>query len=159
MFTVLLYAAAGTGLLISLIKDRKKTRLALKKAWKSFERILPQFLAVLIMIGIVLAILTPEQISRLLGSDSGILGILMALLLGGITLIPAFVAFPLAAALLHSGAGYGQIAAFVSALMMVGVVTLPMEIQTFGKRAAFLRNGLALGFSLLTALAMGVIFS
>lgn len=158
MFTAILYGVAGTGLILSFFKDRKKTKMALKKAWKSFENILPQFLSVLVIIGLALAILTPEQISRFLGSDSGLFGILVALLIGGITLIPGFVAFPLAAALLNNGAGYGQIAAFVSALMMVGVVTIPMEMQTFGKKATLLRNGLALAFSLIVALAMGVIF-
>ena len=155
MFTAILYGVAGTGLILSFFKDRTKTKMALKKAWKSFENILPQFLSVLVIIGLALAILTPEQISRFLGSDSGLFGILVALLIGGITLIPGFVAFPLAAALLKNGAGYGQIAAFVSALMMVGVVTIPMEMQTFGKKATLLRNGLALAFSLIAALAMG----
>lgn len=98
MFTAILYGVAGTGLILSFFKDRTKTKMALKKAWKSFENILPQFLSVLVIIGLALAILTPEQISRFLGSDSGLFGILVALLIGGITLIPGFVAFPLAAA-------------------------------------------------------------
>ena len=42
MFTYVLYALAGAGLLISFMKDKKKTKMALKKAWKSFENILPQ---------------------------------------------------------------------------------------------------------------------
>jgi hypothetical protein len=45
-----------------------------------------------------------------------------------------------AAALMREGAGATQIAAFVSSLMMVGIVTLPMEMKYFGKRAAILRN-------------------
>ena len=158
MFVTILYGIAGCGLMISFLCDRGKTKMALKKAWKSFENILPQFLSVLVIIGLALAILTPEQISSLLGSESGMAGVLAALAIGSITLIPGFVAFPLAAALLHNGAGYGQIAAFVSALMMVGAVTIPMEMQTFGKRAALLRNGLALAFSFIVALVMGVIF-
>lgn len=132
--------------------------MALKKAFKSFENILPQFLSVLIIIGIALAILSPEQISRVLGQSSGIYGTLLALIIGGLTLIPGFVAFPLAAALLNNGAGYGQIAAFVSALMMVGVVTLPMEIKIFGKKASVIRNGSALVFSFVVAIVMGGIF-
>ena len=132
--------------------------MAVKKAWKSFENILPQFLSVLVIIGLALAILSPAQISSLLGSESGVVGIVAALAIGSITLIPGFVAFPLAAALLNNGAGYGQISAFVSALMMVGVVTIPMEIQTFGKKATLLRNVLALAFSLTVALFMGGIF-
>ena len=92
------------------------------------------------MIGIMLAILTPEQISKLLGSESGWYGVLIAAAIGSITLIPGFVAFPLAAALLKSGAGYMQIAAFVSTLMMVGIVTIPMEMKTFGKRVTIMRE-------------------
>lgn len=159
MFTIILYAIAGVGLFISFLVDRQKTGKALIKAWKSFENILPQFLSVLVIIGLALAILTPDTISSLLGTDSGMFGILASLVIGAITLIPGFVAFPLAAALLRNGAGYAQIAAFVSSLMMVGVVTLPMEFKVFGKKAAILRNVSALGFSFLIALLMGVIFS
>ena len=131
--------------------------MALKKAWKSFENILPQFLAILVLIGLVLTLLSRETISLLLGSNSGVLGVLMAAFIGSITLIPGFVAFPLAAALFQSGAGVVQISAFVSTLMMVGVVTLPLELKTFGLRAAILRNVSAFVFSLAAAFAMGVI--
>ena len=117
VFTYILYALAIVGLVFSFIKDRKKTKLALMKALKSFENILPQFLSILVIIGLAFAILTPETIQKLLGANSGAWGVLAASLVGSITLIPGFVAFPLAAALLHSGAGYMQIAAFVSTLM------------------------------------------
>ncbi|NCU26247.1 permease [Candidatus Nomurabacteria bacterium] len=113
MFTYILYAAAGISLAISFYKDRKKTKMALMKAWKSLENILPQFLSILIVIGIVFAVLSPETITGLLGTSSGIWGILGAALIGSITLIPGFIAFPLAAALLNNGAGYMQIASFV----------------------------------------------
>lgn len=155
--TIALYCLAGIALIVSLIKSREKTVLALKKAWKAVENILPQLLSILILIGVMLSILTPEQISSLLGKESGWLGVLIAAVIGSITLVPAFVAFPLAAALLHSGAGYMQIAAFVSTLMMVGVVTMPIEIKYFGKKATIVRNSAALCFSLVVAFIMGVI--
>ena len=142
---------------MSLFKDKNKTKMALKKAWKSFENILPQFLSILVIIGIVFAVLSPETITMLLGSNSGFLGVIGASLIGAITLIPGFVAFPLAAALLNSGAGYMQITAFVASLMMVGIVTLPLEIKTFGKKAAIIRNVSAYVFSLIAALIMGVL--
>ena len=157
MFTYILYALAIAALTISFFKDRKKTKMALLKAWKAFENILPQFLSILIIIGVALAVLSPETITKLLGASSGIWGVLAAAAVGAITLIPGFVAFPLAAALLHNGAGNMQIAAFVSSLMMVGVVTLPLEIKTFGRRAAIVRNVSALGFSLIAALVIGVV--
>lgn len=155
--TTALYVIALAALGVSLFKSKEKTVLALKKGWKSFENILPQFLSILIIIGVILAILTPEQISKVLGSESGWYGVLIAAVIGSITLVPAFVAFPLAAALLRSGAGYMQIAAFVSTLMMVGIVTMPIEIKCFGKKATIVRNVTALAFSLLVALIMGVV--
>ena len=61
--------------------------------------------------------------------------------------------------LLKGGAGYMQIAAFISTLMMVGVVTLPAEISAFNGKVALLRNGLAYVFSLLVALIVGIVMS
>lgn len=155
--TVIFYITAAVALLISFLKSREKTVQALRKAWKSFEMILPQLLTILLLIGLILTILSPEQIRNLLGSSSGVLGVLIAAVIGAVTLVPAFVAFPLAAALLGSGAGIMQIAAFVSTLMMVGIVTLPVEFRYFGKKAALVRNASAFCFSLVVALVMGVV--
>lgn len=157
MFTNILYGAAAIGLLVSFMKDRPKTKLALKKAWKSFENILPSVLTVLLLIGFILTLLDEQAISRLLGADSGVLGVAIAAVIGCITLIPGFVAFPLAASLLAAGAGYAQIAVFISTLMMVGVATLPLEIQYFGKRIAAKRNILSLIFAIITSCIIGVI--
>ncbi|MFI3208875.1 MAG: permease [Eubacteriales bacterium] len=157
MFTYLLYVLAIAGLITSFLKSTEKTKKALKKAWKSFENILPQFLVIILIIGIMLSILDTETITKLLGADSGFLGVIIAAVVGSITLIPGFVAFPLAAALLNNGAGVTQIAAFVSTLMMVGIVTIPMEIETFGKKVTIIRNLAAFVFSLFVAILMGVI--
>lgn len=155
MFTQVLYAAAIAGLLLSFWKDKKKTRMALKKALKSFENILPPILAVLLLIGLILTVLDAGTISRLLGSESGALGLMIAAAVGCITLIPGFVAFPLAASLLQAGAGYAQIALFVSTLMMVGVATFPLEARYFGRRTALLRNLLSLAAAVVSSLVIG----
>ena len=155
MDTLILYVFAMICLAWSFVKNRQKTLMAMKKAFKAFENILPQFLVVLILVAMALAIVDPETISFVLGKDSGVWGVLAASLVGAITLIPGFVAFPAAAALMQGGAGATQIAAFVSSLMMVGVVTLPLEIKYFGKRTALLRNILAYVFSLVAAVFVG----
>lgn len=155
MFNIILYSMTLILLLLSAYYDKNKTKKALKKAWKSFENILPQFLTIILLIGMILSILTPTMISSIIGKESGWSGILLAAVIGSITLIPAFVAFPLAGALLHSGAGLMQIAVFVSTLMMVGIITIPMEINYFGKKATILRNVLAFAFSFLVAILIG----
>lgn len=157
MFTKFLYGAAAVGLVCSLIKDRKKTKIALKKAWRSFENILPSVLTVLLLIGLILSVLDAETISRLIGQESGAAGMAVAAVVGSIALIPGFVAFPLAASLLRSGAGYAQIAIFVSTLMMVGLAMLPMEASYFGKRTALKRNLLSLLVAVLTSCVIGVV--
>lgn len=156
MNNIALYGITALLLIISFFKDRQKTLVALKKAWKSFENILPQFLVVLIIVGVMLAVVNPEFISKIIGKDSGWLGVIFAALVGAITLIPGFVAFPLAAMLLQGGAGYMQIGAFVSSLMMVGVVTFPVEIKYFGKKMTILRNLLAFVFSFFVAFIIGL---
>lgn len=157
MFTITLYILTGGLLGLSFIKDKKKTKKALIKAWKSFENILPQFLSILVIVGIMLAVLSPETISRLVGQKSGWFGMIVASVIGSITLIPGFVAFPLASALLDNGAGLMQIAVFISTLMMVGIVTVPLEIQYFGQKATILRNVSAFVFSYAVALVIGVV--
>jgi uncharacterized membrane protein YraQ (UPF0718 family) len=82
---------------------------------------------------------------------------MLAAVVGAITLIPGFVAFPTARMLIESGAGYMQIGAFVSTLMMVGVVTIPVEIKYFGKKITILRNILAFIFSFIVAFIIGVV--
>lgn len=157
MFNIIIYILTIVLLVLSFIKDKKKTKIALKKAWKSFENILPQFLSILIFIGIMLSVLSAETISKLIGQQSGWFGMAIAAIIGSITLIPGFVAFPLAAALLKSGAGFMQIAVFISTLMMVGIVTMPIEVKYFGKKATVLRNSMAFVFSFIVALIIGMV--
>jgi uncharacterized membrane protein YraQ (UPF0718 family) len=81
---------------------------------------------------------------------------IIASIIGSITLMPAFIAFPIAAMLLKNGAGFAQLAVFVSTLTMVGIVTLPMEIKCFGKKISIMRNIFAYLFSFIVALVIGV---
>ncbi len=159
MFTKILYGAAILGLLFSFVKDKAKTKLVFKKAWRSYEKILPSILVILFLIGFIFAFLDAQAISKLLGTDSGVLGMIIAAVVGCITLIPGFVAFPLANSLLTAGAGYAQIAIFISTLMMVGIATLSLEIKCFGKRIALKRNILSLILAVVTSCVVGVIMS
>lgn len=154
MFTVCLYIITAIVLSLSLARDRKRTLVALNKAKKSFLTILPDFAAVLALIGVMLTFLAPASIASLIGAKSGARGMIVASVAGSATLIPGFVAFPLAGSLLERGAGTAQIAVFISTLMMVGVVTSPLEARYFGRRQTWLRNGLAYLYSFLAALAI-----
>ncbi|MBQ3892849.1 MAG: hypothetical protein II737_05580 [Mailhella sp.] len=158
MFTLFLYCTAALLLAVSFRKDKAKTRKAVKKGLRSFENVLPLFLFILMLMGMLLAVFDRETISALIGSGSGASGLALSGLIGSITLIPAFAAYPLAGELLRSGAGYAQITMFITTLMMVGLATLPLEREIFG-RTAYLRNGAGLVYSLVLSLIMGWIFA
>ncbi len=151
----ILYGVTALLLILSFVKDRGKTKNALKKAWKAFENILPQFLVVIVLVSLLLSLLDHHMILQLIGSESGWFGVLLAAIVGSVTRIPGFVAFSTAAILVSGGAGYMQIGAFISTLMMVGIVTLPVEMQKKKKKLAIYRNALAFVFSFLVAFVIG----
>jgi len=134
-----IYSVAGVLLLISFVKDKEKTRKSIKTAWKSFEKLLPTVVAMMLFVGITLTVLDKNVITSLIGTESGRMGAIIALILGSIVTIPSFVAFPLGGALLKTGAGYMQVAVLVSTIMAVGIVTLPAEIKYFNKDIAVKR--------------------
>lgn len=148
--TIVLYAFAVVLLVVSFIKSRKKTKSALKKGWMAFVKILPVLIPLFILVGVVLSVVTPDMIQKLLGEDSGVVGVMIGMFTGSIAFIPPFVAYPLGADLLKSGAGYPQVAAFVTTLMAVGIVYWAAEKKFFGQKAVILRN--TLGF-----LASGIV--
>ncbi len=157
MTGVVIWSFALVCLALSAMKDKQKTKQALKKAWMSFANLLPQIFAVMLFVGITLALLDPATISKLLGKDSGVFGVAISLIVGSVTLIPPFVAFPLGASLLQSGAGFAQVAAFVSTVMTVGIITLPAEIKYFNKEMALMRNALFFLSAVLFTLIVSVV--
>lgn len=142
-------------LLISFYKSKEKSIKALKKAWKSFLNLLKPLVTIILFVGIILSLFDTNTISMLIGEKSGIIGIGIAALVGSITFIPGFIAFQLAAMLLESGAGYAQIATFISTLMMVGVITLSIESNLFTPKLAYKRNICAFIFAITIGLIMG----
>jgi uncharacterized membrane protein YraQ (UPF0718 family) len=106
---------------------------------------------------VFLAVVPQETLVKYLGKESGVVGMVIAALLGSIALIPGFIAYPLGAMLLDNGVSYQVIAVFITTLMMVGILTLPIEIKYFGVRVSLLRNALSFVGALLIGLIMGVL--
>lgn len=155
MISYILYIASIFLLILSFIKDKKKTKTAIKSAIKSFENIMPQFLSIILVVGFILAMLNPKTISALIGESSNFLGVILSSIIGSVTIMPTFVAFSTGNTLLQNGAGISQVAALISTLTLVGIVTYPLEAKYIGKKAAFLRNFIAFLFSFLVAFIMG----
>ena len=158
MFTAILYSAAFILLALSWKKSPEKTRQSLKKAWRSCTGVLPLFFAILICMGFLLSFVDESVIRQVVGRESGMAGIALSGFLGSVTLIPAFAAYPAAAELLRVTGGYAQITMLITSLMMVGVVTFPLECRFFGVKAAAWRNVLSLLYAFALSVFMGMIF-
>lgn len=155
--TIILYITAALFLFISLLKDRGKTVKGLKKGFAAFKKILPLLIPLFLIVGIVLTFVTPDTIKNILGDETGWLGVTLGLMIGSVAFMPPFVAFPLGAELIEKGAGFPQVAAFMTTLMGVGIVYFQAEVRFFGSAAALRRNLLAFSAALIVAFAVGVL--
>ena len=153
-----LYVITGLALVFSLFASGEKTLKALKISYRRFINILPAFVIMLVLVSIVLFLIPDEVISHYLGVENKFVGVLLASFLGSITLMPGFIAYPLAGILLKKGVAYMVLSAFTTTLMMVGVLTYPIEKQYFGTSVTIIRNAISLLIALIIAVVTGIFF-
>lgn len=146
-----LYIVTILVLIVSFVKDKNKTYKGVKKGYMKFKKILPKYLYLLILISIVL-LLSEDLIVNYLSQENTVLGLGMSLGIGSITMMPGFIAYPLAGILMDKGVPFIILSGFVTSLMLVGIVTFPVEKEYFGTRATIYRNI----FSFLVALGIAV---
>jgi len=145
--------------IVSWLVDREKTARGIKVALKRFGAILPAFIVVILLASVTIGFVSPESIQRFLGSSSSRWGAsAIASLVGSVALMPGFVAFPLGGILKENGVPLMVISGFTTTLMMVGVVTFPVEKAFLGSRVAIIRNLIGFFIALFVALLTGVVF-
>lgn len=145
--------------IISFIVDWQKTIIGIKKGLIQFIKILPTLLSVIVFVSIVLYFVSDELLMEYLGENAGWKAYISAALIGSVSLIPGFIAYPLAGFLLKSGVSYAVIAVFITTLMMVGVLTIPIEAKYFGLKTTLLRNALSLIGAIIVGAIMVFIYS
>jgi len=143
-------------LVVSFMADRKRTLSGLERGGRMFLNVMPTLLTLMVLMAVALYLVPAQLITRVLGEQAGALGFLLAASIGSIVLLPGFIAYPLCSILMKQGASVPVIAVFVTTLMMVGVLTLPMESKFSGLKAALLRNGLSLLGAVVVAVLMGL---
>lgn len=157
IFTASLWGITGAAFIASLVKDKQKTFNSMKMAKGMMKNMVGQIIGILLLIGLILTFIPPEVIKSALGESNTFISTIVSALAGSITLIPAFVAFPLVGSLVDAGASIIPAVAFLTTLTMVGLVTFPLEKREFGLKFATIRNIFSFVFAIMIALAMGVI--
>ncbi len=155
---IILYIVTGALVLLSFIADRQKTVAGLRIALKRFLKIGPAFAIMIVLVSITLFIVPEDMIVRFLSSGSIWVATSAGALIGSITLMPGFIAYPLCGVLREYGVAYMVLSGFSTTLMMVGVLSFPIEKAYFGTRVALIRNILSFLIALMVAAATGFYF-
>jgi len=145
--------------IISFLTDKKKTVEGIKKGMMMFLKILPVLMSVMILVSVILYFVSGETLMKYLGKDAGIGAYIFAAVIGAVSIIPSFIAYPLAGVLVKTGVSYGVISVFINTLKMAGMLTIPIEAKFLGYKISILRNLLAFIGALIVGGLMALIYS
>ena len=137
--TIIMAVFAIILLYIGYSKGQGQHLIGLKYALKITVQILPLLIFAFIMAGMIQTLLPRELLSKWIGEESGLRGILIGTLAGGITPGGPYVSLPVVAGLLRAGAGVGTMVAFITAWSLWAVSRLPMEIGVLGWKFTAIR--------------------
>jgi len=157
MIPIIILTAVLT--IISFIFDKKKTIKGIKKGTMMFLKILPTLLSVIILVSVVLYFVSDKVLIEYLGKDAGLGAYISAAIIGSISIIPGFIAYPLSGILLKTGVSFSVLSVFITTLKMVGILTIPIEARFFGYKIAIIRNTLSFVGAILVGGIMAVIFN
>jgi len=154
----ILLIVTAVALIISFAVDKNKSIQGLKIAFKRFLKIAEPFLFVIILVSFGLYFFDNELISKYLVDKNILYAAGAASILGSIALMPGFIAFPLSGILRDNGVPFTVISAFTTTLMMVGILTFPVEKKFFGTKVAVLRNVISFIIAIIVAIITGIVF-
>jgi len=113
--------------------------LGLKSALTMLIQIVPLLILAFIVAGMIQTLLPQEIISKWVGAESGLRGILLGTVAGALTPGGPYVSLPVVAGLLKTGASVGTMVAFITAWSLWAVARLPMEVGILGWRFTLIR--------------------
>jgi uncharacterized membrane protein YraQ (UPF0718 family) len=102
------------------------------------------FLLAFLIAGPLQKLIPSETVTRRLGSEAGWQGMALACLAGALFPGGPYAYYPLAGALLQTGAGLGAVVALIAAKNLWSVTCLPLELALLGPRLTFVRIAVTL---------------
>lgn len=111
----------------------------MKSALQMTLEILPLLVFAFIVAGMVQVLLSDQVVAKWVGAESGMRGIFIGSIAGGLCPGGPFVSLPIAAALLRSGASVGTMVAFITGWSLWAISRLPMEVGILGWKFTMIR--------------------
>lgn len=114
---------------------------------------------VFILIGLLDVWVKRETMVKMMGKDSGIMGILLAFFLGSAAAGPLYAAFPVALTLLKKGSSFRNVLILIGAWSTTKIPLLIFEASSMGLNFTLIRFGLnifgILGIALISEIVLG----
>ncbi|MCK5699349.1 MAG: hypothetical protein KAH93_05860, partial [Candidatus Aenigmarchaeota archaeon] len=158
MLALIFNAVVLVVFLVCYFRDKDKSVHALRLSVRSFERIAPVFVVVILLLVFAQGLFSGDAVFAYVAGVSGLWGYLVAAFVGAIVHVPPFITFPIAGQFLASGVNPGYIAVLVTSLVMVHTFSIPIEVKELGLKFALVRNFLCLVFAIVIGVIMGVLY-
>lgn len=137
--TVVMGAFALALLAAGFARGRGEHVAGLRAALEMTVDILPLLVFAFVIAGMAQVLLPREHLSQWVGAESGLRGILIGTVAGGLSPGGPFVSLPIAAGLLRAGAGVGTMVAYLTGWSLLAVSRLPMEVGVMGWKFTLIR--------------------
>jgi uncharacterized membrane protein YraQ (UPF0718 family) len=137
--TIIMGVLALVLILVGFNRGEGEHLTGLKSAFTMIIEILPLLLFAFIVAGMVQILLPRELLSKWIGAESGMRGILIGSIAGGLSPGGPYVSLPIVAGLLKSGAGIGTMVSFLTGWSIWAIGRLPMEIGILGWKFTLIR--------------------
>ena len=144
---------------IAYYKGQGQHVIGLKIAGKMTVQILPMLVFAFIIAGMVQILIPQEMVAKWIGADSGIKGILIGTVAGGLSPGGPYVSLPIAVAMLRAGAGVGTMVAFLTGWSLWAISRLPMEVGILGWKYTLIRLACTFFFPPIAGLIAHLFFS
>jgi len=137
--TIIMGLLAVILLFVGYKKGEGQHILGLRMSVNMIIQILPLLIFAFIVAGMVQVLIPRELMSKWVGAESGIKGLLIGTVAGGLAPGGPYVSLPLVAGLLRAGASVGTMVAFLTGWSLLAINRLPMEIGIVGWKFTLVR--------------------
>ena len=137
--TIIMGALAVILLFIGYYKGEGQHIVGMNSALRMTVQILPLLIFAFIVAGMVQVLVPQQLLSKWVGAESGMRGILIGTVTGALAPGGPYVSLPVAAGLLEAGAGVGTMVAFLTGWSLWAVSRLPMEVGIMGWKFTLIR--------------------
>lgn len=157
--TIIMAVLAFILLFIGYYKGQGQHVSGMRSALNMTVEVLPLLVFAFIVAGMAQVLLPRDVVSKWVGAESGIRGILIGTIAGGLSPGGPYVSLPVVAGLLRAGAGVGTMVAFLTGWSLWAISRLPMEVGILGWKFTLIRIACTFFFPPIAGLIAQALFS